>query len=918
MAFSDLLDSTAFGSNASTNLVDFSTAALGDVTEGDLIVGFWTVNASSITVSSIDDDGDGNVYDFSQTPKSGTTLSHGFFWCRAKGSNFGTRIRVTLSAASTRTSGTLVAVACSNKNPQLVEFGSAQSDAASPVDSAVPSAYGLTGVDYPSTDCLVIAGWGWKGGAVASGFAPTTPASLAAVANMGASGGVTTRVESNVALDVNIGTATPAAAVATYTSITAAHTWCLVFSDLAIPTGMRQLMTSPRGANTVTSYVFGQAKAGSVLLFCATANQNGGATVFTDPAGWTLIGTFDQASDEDMKVWMKVAAGGETGLSLIQTSGVDRVHGTLIELDGTVYDDVQDGSASTFGTTSSVTTGDTGTATPSGSNRFYLGINVVKNSVTMTGPAGYTALPVHNEGGAASTNKNTIGLYVDMARGSAARAQPTWTGGQRTTGMGILINPLVTITPISCAATQAQSAAQSRRANRVVPATQAQSATQARSVGRKPAATQAQAAAQSRRANRIAAATQAQVAACVALATRLVSCAATQAQAAAYLRSVGRRPAATQDQAAAQARQVGVRPAATQAQAAACARSASRACAATQAQAALVVRSIGRLVSATQAQAAAYLRSIGRSTAASQAQAAAQTRSVGRRPATTQGQSCGVSRGVSHSCPATQAQLAAYRRTVNRLIAATQAQSADCIKIKVALVSCAATQAQAAASKRIVLHSSSATQAQAASTLRSAARSSSCTQPQAAAYSRQVGRRPAATQPQAAAAARSVARLVAATQPQAAQVTRAVSRACSTTQPQACSTTRSIARRPSATQPQAAVSSRRVNRVVATTQPQVASCTAVVPQTPILVSTTQAQVAAASRRVGRAASATQRQAAAVSFVVVHPAHPIVTAILVETDPSGLTIDGANPEPATTYRDAPTGGVFSDPQPREVG
>jgi hypothetical protein len=230
MTFTSLGDEVAFGSAATVATLTFSTTLLSDVVAGDLIVIFWASNASSLTVSSCSDNGGGGqVYDIAScTPKTGLTLSLGWILCKAKSSNFGTTITVTLSGSSAHVAGTLHAYHASNGNPVLDKQAGAQSDSASPIDTA------FTGV-LAQPDELGVASWGYRG-TTPSGWSQTTPSGWTQPATFGQSGGVSPVVEVPVGYKENIGSTTSINAVSTFTgTITGVHCWILTFTDVALP-----------------------------------------------------------------------------------------------------------------------------------------------------------------------------------------------------------------------------------------------------------------------------------------------------------------------------------------------------------------------------------------------------------------------------------------------------------------------------------------------------------------------------------------------------------------------------------------------------------------------------------------------------------------------------------------------------------
>lgn len=231
MSFTDLADPTGYGAATSGSTIVFDPALLTDVAAGDLVVMFWDVHTSAVTVSSCaDNGGGGQTYDISScTPKTGGTHSMGFVLCKANGNNFGTAITITLSTTASRRSGTLLAFHCSNGNPVLDQVAGSQNDTASPIDTST------TGT-LANSDSLGVAAWGYKG-TTPSGFSQTTPAGWTAASTIGQSGGTAPVSELPCGYKLSIGSTTGFNAVATFTGTftNGAHSFLLTFTDVALP-----------------------------------------------------------------------------------------------------------------------------------------------------------------------------------------------------------------------------------------------------------------------------------------------------------------------------------------------------------------------------------------------------------------------------------------------------------------------------------------------------------------------------------------------------------------------------------------------------------------------------------------------------------------------------------------------------------
>lgn len=253
MTFAAATPAAQFGSNASAATVTLSPSAT--ILAGTLFAVNWVANVASLTVSSVADNssqsGRANSYSIG-TPRSGTTLSHGTVYCLASRNILATDvITITLSAVATRRGATLRDWTLANGMPVLDKSVGVTADTSSPV--TLPTSGTLAAADE-----LAIAMRGWLGGAVASGYAHTTPAGFTN-ATSGLSAGVTTRVEANMSFDDNLGASTAFADDATYTSITRAHGELLTFLDVVVPTapaaallddfnaGATQLLTARAG-----------------------------------------------------------------------------------------------------------------------------------------------------------------------------------------------------------------------------------------------------------------------------------------------------------------------------------------------------------------------------------------------------------------------------------------------------------------------------------------------------------------------------------------------------------------------------------------------------------------------------------------------------------------------------------------------
>lgn len=187
---------------------------------------------------------------------------------------------------------------------------------------------------------------------------------------------------------------------------------------------------------------FSAAVAANLLVIVAAISQNGGANFFNTPSGWTqIIPSYAfSASNPKLGFYTKVAAGGETSVTVTSTSAF-RFQTWFGEFNG--YTATLDADAGGVGTSGAVTTGDTATATPTVPGGLWIGAVAVKNAeASLSNPGGYSVATVNNEGGASSTQKVQLGVWYDLNSTSAERQQPVWsTIAAPYSGTGIILQP---------------------------------------------------------------------------------------------------------------------------------------------------------------------------------------------------------------------------------------------------------------------------------------------------------------------------------------------------------------------------------------------------------------------------------------------------------------------------------------------
>lgn len=213
-------------------------------------------------------------------------------------------------------------------------------------------------------------------------------------------------------------------------------------------TGLIQQHSTPAATGTqdVIVETFDQpAGVGNALFVVAAANENTGPNTINTPAGWTRLAEVDGPGGTDLRivVFGKIAAGGETSVTVTFNAQFKRTQTAFAEFAG--YSTLLDGAISSASSTPLVLTGDTGTATPTGANRLWLGAVAVKNHDPITNPAGFSVITVNNEvnaPGVVSINKMNLGVWFAVPDSDPSRAQPTWTNAAaRFQGLGVLFMP---------------------------------------------------------------------------------------------------------------------------------------------------------------------------------------------------------------------------------------------------------------------------------------------------------------------------------------------------------------------------------------------------------------------------------------------------------------------------------------------
>lgn len=293
MAFTTVRASGKYEDANSSATLTFSPST--DIEVGDTIAIDYETNVVH-AVSSVADNstqaGAANVYVI-RPQRTGTVSAFGWVYLlKATRKILATDvITITMASAATRRVGHLLAVVSGNGNPRF-EFQTGIANAL-----ASPVSLGATGALYAS-DSMAIIGQGWKGGAVASGFAQTAPVVtggwVAHPSGGALSGGTTTRVESNVTYNLDIGSATTFTPAATYTSITVAHGEVLIFSDEPIDGRIPVV----RSVSAIASGAFGSGLNANLPAFIqeddlalAFVTLEESATLSpSPPTGWTSVG----------------------------------------------------------------------------------------------------------------------------------------------------------------------------------------------------------------------------------------------------------------------------------------------------------------------------------------------------------------------------------------------------------------------------------------------------------------------------------------------------------------------------------------------------------------------------------------------------------------------------------------------------
>lgn len=298
MAFTSLRASAEYESTASGATLTFSPSS--DIEVGDTIVIGWCVNIINASLVTCADNSSqaGTANDYVNRPElTGTAFTSGTVYINKVTRKILTTdvITVTTDVSSTRTGGQMMAFVAGNANPRFESRVFASSDASSPVGQTA------TGALYSAASLVVDFNF-WKGGAVASGIAVTTPTGSTACPGGGAlSGGVTTRVEcnANYVLDTTGTTgATTFTPSCTYTSITLAHAETLIFSDElpSVPPLIRSVGAAGGGAfgAGLTPNLPAFPQPDDLMLLFITAEES--TTAISTPSGWTSMGASIQVT----------------------------------------------------------------------------------------------------------------------------------------------------------------------------------------------------------------------------------------------------------------------------------------------------------------------------------------------------------------------------------------------------------------------------------------------------------------------------------------------------------------------------------------------------------------------------------------------------------------------------------------------
>lgn len=438
MSFTTGADLTPWQSAVSISTITFTGL---NVPVGSLVVFGWCANVASLTCTVSDDStspGPANKYVL-RPVLPGTTFTAQTIICFkvTREIQTGDTITVALTGGPvTRSVGTGSYWTPSNNNAQLENRSSVSNDTTSPVAAPV-----MITTQWVSNELGILMGY-WKGGAVGSGSTNSSanmPGS--ALHTAFSSGGTTTRVEARLADSVTM-TTTAWTPSMSYTSITVACSEGLTFTDHVInDPACVQFHSFPRGAAVSSStFEIAPCTAGNLLLLTVCTNENAGADNINTPAGWNVAGTARVGTTTVNQVtFSRISDGTETSVT-VTSSVAQRMQGHWSEWFG--FTEAQDGAPSTAGNTGAVTTFDSGTVTPSGANRLFYSAVVEKNGAAMTEGGGFTELRSNNEApGTLSTQKVTLGIYVDGARSAAAREQPTCGTACAFGGMGFLFLP---------------------------------------------------------------------------------------------------------------------------------------------------------------------------------------------------------------------------------------------------------------------------------------------------------------------------------------------------------------------------------------------------------------------------------------------------------------------------------------------
>lgn len=175
---------------------------------------------------------------------------------------------------------------------------------------------------------------------------------------------------------------------------------------------------SSTGTGSVTATLATPAVKNDLLVALVATNEVLGDSGFVTPAGYASAAPSDINNTIKLRgqIFYKLAAGGETGLTVALASGTGDMGLWLPELTGLATSSPEDVSAENSGSTSPATTGAISQPTR---GSIAVGLVAIVNNNTLSGPTnGYTLRGTVVSGNATAANKVRLAFLYNLAPGA--------------------------------------------------------------------------------------------------------------------------------------------------------------------------------------------------------------------------------------------------------------------------------------------------------------------------------------------------------------------------------------------------------------------------------------------------------------------------------------------------------------------